>query len=66
VLRRHYLPTAVTIPVVPEHRDRLARLLPWTAAMWSGTGPAAYICRNFVCERPVTSAGELETALRQS
>ena len=59
VLRRHYLPTAVTVPVVPEHRDRLARVLPWTAAMWSGTGPAVYICRNFVCEQPVTSAEAL-------
>jgi hypothetical protein len=28
-----------------------------------GDGAAAYVCRNLVCERPVTSAAELEAAL---
>lgn len=26
--------------------------------------PAAYVCRGFVCERPVTSPDELEAELR--
>jgi len=26
-------------------------------------GPAAYVCRGFVCDRPVTTVGELEAAL---
>jgi uncharacterized protein len=27
--------------------------------------PAAYVCHGFVCDRPVTSAEELRTQLRQ-
>jgi uncharacterized protein YyaL (SSP411 family) len=27
-------------------------------------GPAAYVCRGFVCERPVTTAAELLAALK--
>ncbi|MBB3041809.1 DUF255 domain-containing protein [Nocardioides soli] len=27
--------------------------------------PAAYVCRNFVCERPVTAPGDLSAALRR-
>ncbi|HEX7657879.1 MAG TPA: hypothetical protein VF444_00260, partial [Pseudonocardiaceae bacterium] len=26
-------------------------------------GPAAYVCRGYVCDRPVTSAAELRSAL---
>jgi hypothetical protein len=64
VLRRHYLPAAVTVPIVHGHRDHLARVLPWTEAMSAaGSGPAAYVCRNFVCERPVTRSDDFSTAL---
>jgi len=63
VLRAHYLPTAIVVPVTSEHRDQLGTVLPWTAAMMTGPSPAAYVCRNFTCERPVRTAGELEQSL---
>jgi uncharacterized protein YyaL (SSP411 family) len=63
VLRRHYLPAAIIVPIGSEHRDQLARVLPWTDVMWSSAGPAAYICRDFTCERPLTRADELESSL---
>ena len=63
VLRRHYLPATVVIPMDREHRDRLASALPWTAGMLSGLTPAAYVCRNFVCERPIGTADELDAAV---
>jgi uncharacterized protein YyaL (SSP411 family) len=62
-IRRHYLPTAIVLPIVPSHRDRLAAVLPWTAAM-SAAEAAVYICRDFTCEQPITSADELDAALR--
>ena len=62
MIRRHYLPAALIIPLLPAHRERLGLLLPWTAAM-AGDEPAVYLCRDFACERPVTSAAELEDLL---
>jgi uncharacterized protein YyaL (SSP411 family) len=64
VVRRRYLPFAVTVPLVPEHAEALATLLPWTAAMAQGAAsPAAYVCRNFVCLAPATSPDELASQL---
>jgi len=66
VIRRHYLPTAIVVPVVPGHRESLTRLLPWTEAMSSETSPAVYVCRNFTCERPVETADALESVLSRN
>jgi uncharacterized protein YyaL (SSP411 family) len=64
VIHRRYLPFAITIPLVPEHADGLAKLLPWTDAMARRTDqPAAYVCRNFACLAPATSPEELATQL---
>jgi len=67
VLRRRYLPFAVTIPLGDldsSARSSLARLLPWMEAMVARPDdPIAYVCRNFVCEAPITSPRELEAKL---
>ncbi|HXG90273.1 MAG TPA: thioredoxin domain-containing protein [Vicinamibacterales bacterium] len=55
-----YKPFATTVPVAPgERQQQLAAMMPWLGAMTACGGGAAYICRNFVCEAPVTSAHEL-------
>ncbi len=64
VLRQHYLPTAIVVPAEPSHRDRFAA----RPALDGGDDGCRrhrriYVCRDFACERPVTSAAELETAL---
>jgi uncharacterized protein YyaL (SSP411 family) len=60
VVRRQYLPFAIMIPLVPEHADALAKLLPWTEAMTARLErPAAYVCENFACRTPATSPEEL-------
>jgi uncharacterized protein len=44
--------------------SRLARLLPWTAAMTMREGRAtAYVCRNFACDQPVTTGADLTALL---
>src|SRR5262245_25741804 len=64
VIARRYLPFAITFPLVPEHAASLARLLPWTDAMARHLEKgAAYVCRNFTCEMPVTSPRDLEAQL---
>jgi uncharacterized protein YyaL (SSP411 family) len=64
VLRRHYLPFAITIPLRDDAREALARLLPWTEAMTDrGGAPVAYVCRNFTCLAPATSAQAFEAQL---
>jgi uncharacterized protein YyaL (SSP411 family) len=64
VIRRRYLPTAVTVTVDRKHRDDLARLLPWIASMGPRDGrAAAYVCRDFACQFPVTSPDDLERQL---
>ncbi|HZJ33104.1 MAG TPA: thioredoxin domain-containing protein [Vicinamibacterales bacterium] len=65
VLRAAYMPTAIVITVLPQHREALARLLPWVASMKAVDGHAtAYVCRDFACQIPATSAGQLEDQLR--
>jgi uncharacterized protein YyaL (SSP411 family) len=64
VVRRHYLPTAVVAFIDESHRQVLSRLLPWTEPLRARDGRAtAYLCREFACEVPATSADELENQL---
>ncbi|MBI4885481.1 MAG: thioredoxin domain-containing protein [Acidobacteria bacterium] len=66
VVRRRYLPSAVVVPRAGGHRDALSRLLPWTAALEPRDGRAtAYLCRDFACQTPATSARELEAQLER-
>ena len=61
---RHYLPFALVIPVAPNlSRETLSKLLPFTAAMTSRDGAAAYVCRDFTCRQPVTTAEDLAREL---
>ena len=61
----HYRPFAVVVPVSPgAGQAAVARQLPVVAAMAAGeTGAAAYVCRNFTCEAPITSAAALAREL---
>ena len=64
VVRSRYMPTAVVVPISEAHRPALARLLPWTNALGMREGKATvYVCRDFACQLPATSAAELETQL---
>jgi uncharacterized protein YyaL (SSP411 family) len=64
VVRRHYLPTAITVPVDDANREGLIRLLPWIAAMKTRDGrPTAYVCRDFSCEAPTNEPRELDRQL---
>lgn len=60
-----FLPFAVIVPVEPgDAQAQLARLLPWIGAMGLVDGrAAAYVCRNFACERPVTDVMAVEALL---
>ena len=59
-----YLPTAIVVPVFPQHRETLSRLLPWVSSMRMVEGRAtAYVCRDFTCQSPTTSPEELAAQL---
>jgi uncharacterized protein len=65
VVRRRYLPTAITVTVDGSNRDRLERVLPWMAAMKPRDGrPTAYVCRDFSCQAPTTDREDLDRQLR--
>jgi uncharacterized protein YyaL (SSP411 family) len=65
VVRRSYLPTAITLLVHSSNRTPLDRVLPWIAAMKERDGrPTAYVCRDFSCQAPTTNARELDGQLR--
>ncbi len=63
VIARRYVPFAMTIDVREEHRDRLAVMMPFMAAMRSSRGAAAYVCRNFTCQALVSAPEILEGLL---
>ena len=67
VVRRHYIPTAVLVPVSEAQREALSRLLPWTSSLSQREGRAtAYVCRDFACRTPTTSVDELDAQLEET
>ena len=58
---RPYRPFATVIPLAPgAQQQAVAVHLPWVAAMTLVNGsPAAYRCREFVCEAPTTDPNEV-------
>ena len=65
-VRASYQPFSLVVTVQPGRaQSDLARLLPWITPLTMREGKAtAYVCRDFVCNEPVTSAEELEKVLR--
>ena len=64
---RRYLPFAIEVAVTPAAQPSLRASLPLIAAMRPADGKAtAFVCRDFACREPVTSAdalaAQLETA----
>jgi uncharacterized protein len=60
----HYLPFSIVIPVEPGARqEKIATHLEFVASMTPRDGAAAYVCRDFTCQQPVTRAAELEAML---
>lgn len=63
---RHYLPFAVTFPVVQDRQAALGSALPFVTPMRPQNGsPTAYVCRDFTCREPVTSADTLAEQLAE-
>lgn len=62
---RRYRPFTVFVPVVPgQAQARLAKTLPWIGSMTMREGRAtAYVCRDFVCDAPVSQPDELVAQL---
>jgi uncharacterized protein len=64
-----YLPGAIVLPVDPgpsPDRPPLAATLPWLAPLALRDGAAAaYVCRHFSCEQPVTTPDALAALLRE-
>jgi len=59
VVRRRYMPFAITVPL-----SNPVSMLPWTQDMVpQSEGSVAYVCRDFVCLSPATSAEELTSQL---
>jgi uncharacterized protein YyaL (SSP411 family) len=65
VVSNRYLPFAVQMTLTPGlAQDALSAKLPWLAAMKPVDGnPAAYVCADFTCQAPVTSADALDRLL---
>ncbi len=65
-LRHHYMPNKIVAAVDPARDDAagLAQRIPLLAGKTLVNGaPAAYVCQDYTCQRPVTTAGEFEKAL---
>jgi hypothetical protein len=65
VVARRFLPFTVSLVVEPgERQARLARSVPEIGPMsLVDDRPAAYLCRGFVCQAPVTDPSELARLL---
>jgi uncharacterized protein YyaL (SSP411 family) len=57
---RRFLPAVVLVPVLPAHAASLAAAVPWVGPLLDRYGaPAAYLCRDFVCEQPTSDPATL-------
>jgi uncharacterized protein YyaL (SSP411 family) len=63
VIRHRYLPAAVVVPAAPQSRAALSALLPWTEPLTPRGAAAAYVCRDFTCQIPATTAADLAAQL---
>jgi uncharacterized protein YyaL (SSP411 family) len=64
MLYRRYLPSAVVLVLDDRRRQQIGHAVPFAAAMAPiGNVSTAYVCRDFVCRQPVTTAEELEREL---
>jgi uncharacterized protein YyaL (SSP411 family) len=65
IVAQRYLPFAITLQLSADERRALAHTLPFIAAMEPIDGKTAvYVCRDFVCRQPATSANALLEELR--
>jgi len=64
-LAESYLPQAIVIPLAAGAvQQALAARLPFAGGMsLRGGRPAAYVCRDFACRQPVTTADDLRREL---
>jgi len=52
-----YLPFAIQVPIAPDRHAALAQSMPFVGSMRTIEGKAtAYVCHDFTCRAPVTSA----------
>jgi uncharacterized protein YyaL (SSP411 family) len=64
-LALQYLPFAIQLCVTNGGQRALAESLPFVETMRPVDGAAsAYVCRDFTCRAPVTTAGDLQLAVR--
>jgi uncharacterized protein YyaL (SSP411 family) len=65
VAQKRFMPNrALLLKPGGEAGDHLAKLAPFTAEMKPGAeGAAAYVCRDFACQKPVSSLDGLAEAL---
>jgi uncharacterized protein YyaL (SSP411 family) len=64
-VRRHFLPSAVLMLRLPGREgEPLTKVAPFVAALGPVEGrAAAYVCENYTCRRPVTTAAEFAEIL---
>jgi uncharacterized protein YyaL (SSP411 family) len=63
--RRFYLPQLTIVRIAtPADRDYFASLHPAVASLpETPTEPAAYLCRSYTCDLPLTHPGDLRASL---
>ena len=66
VLGLGYRPFTLVLRLTSEQQAALASALPWIASMKGAPQTAtAYVCRDFACQQPVTTAEALTAALNR-
>ncbi|HEY5621817.1 MAG TPA: hypothetical protein VIR77_04370, partial [Pontiella sp.] len=64
-IRSVYLPGKVVLLKEPDSAETLSGLAPFTKEQEPVSGrPTVYICRNFACEKPITTLEELQQQLK--
>jgi uncharacterized protein YyaL (SSP411 family) len=65
VIREKFIPNKIVLLISPQDKNKISQIAPFTKDYNGLNGkPTVYVCKNYVCNLPVTEVERLEEVLK--